>query len=155
MHRRGRVVALLVGVAVVAVALWSFATLRMTEDVPDPTASSSPEEVVRTYLRAIDARDFETANRLIADPDQRLGRWDRPVRWSGLRDVRLIDEKAAMAGSGGQSTSDEYAQAWIVSFTGRSEGGDSSLPDEERGWGFIVGRQSDAEVWQIIDQGVG
>ncbi len=58
----------------VAVLIWSAPRAQ----VPVPGPQATPEQVVRAYVAAVNARDFTTANAIDARPDSDLGQFSRP-----------------------------------------------------------------------------
>jgi hypothetical protein len=136
--RRNLVVGTVVVVALVAVvagvAWWS----APKEQVAVPTADASPETVVRAYLDAVNARDFDTANEIDARPDSDLGRFSRPVQITELSDV---------------TTRDDTRGRVAVVFTAEFDGTDASMEDGRHSWGYVLDRGPEGG-WRIVDAGV-
>jgi hypothetical protein len=124
--------AAVVALALVAGAIgWS----APREDVAAPGPDATPEQVVRAYLHAVNARDFETANAIDARSDGALGRFSRPVR---AHDVEMGE------------TVTEGDDAHVL-FKADFRGGDGTVQDGW--WGYYLERGSDG-LWHITDAGV-
>ncbi len=67
--------------AVVALGAAVVAWAPQHTDVPDPAPSAGPEQVVASYLDAVSARDFGTANSLVLAQRLEYGRLDRAPRY--------------------------------------------------------------------------
>lgn len=93
-----------------AVVWWS----GPREQISVPNADASPETVVRAYLDAVNARDFDTANEIDARPDSDLGRFSRPWRVTEVSDL---------------TTRDDTRGRVAVVFTGEFDGTDASMED--------------------------
>lgn len=103
-----------------------------------PGPDATPEQVVRAYIKAVNARDFDTANVLDARPNSDLGRFSRPVQVTGLSDV---------------TTRDDLADRVSVVFKAEFSGTDSSMEDGRQWWGYLLERGADGR-WHIVDEGV-
>ncbi|NNM46596.1 hypothetical protein [Knoellia koreensis] len=137
---------------VVAVAVGVFLVVRPTADVADPGPSATPEQVVRAYVDAVNARDFATANRIAGVEHMRYSRFDRAGRFDDLTITGA--DRITRASDGSRSSGDDYAQAWHVRFTARQSGHDISMgPEGTIQWGYVVVRNSGAQPWRIIDAG--
>lgn len=126
------VISALAAAVVAGVLAWS----APRDDVPVPGPDATPEEVVRAYIDAVNARDFDTANTIDARAGEDLARLSRPMQ---AHDVEMM---------GG--TLIEGAQAHVL-FTADFDGGDGSLEDGL--WGYILDRGTDG-LWHITDAGV-
>ena len=123
----------LVVVVCVAVLVWSAPRTQ----VPAPGPQATPQQVVRAYVAAINARDFSTANAIDARPDSDLGQFSRPGRMNDLTTV---------------SVSRESNRTHVV-FKADFSGGDGSIPDGRQSWGYVLERGHDGR-WVIVDEGV-
>ena len=118
--------------AAVAGTLWWSAP---REDVADPGPDATPEQVVLAYIEAVNARDFETANRIDARPGEDHGRFSRPMQTHDVEQLRTLTEGGA---------------AHVV-FTADFDNTDGSLEDGP--WGYHLERGDDG-LWHITDAGV-
>ncbi len=118
-------------------------------------ASTSPEDVVRTYLGALQEGDEAAAAALTTQPYSGRDAWaaDPPT----IEDVEVseaITQPAAGAdGAVGESHAQEHAQAVLVPVTFELRGADTSMPDGPTAWGYTVVRDGDTEAWRIADAG--
>jgi hypothetical protein len=116
---------------VVGAFVWS----APRDDVPVPGPEATPEQVVRAYIDAVNARDFDTANAIDARPGEDLGRFSRPMQ---THEVEMGE------------TAIEGAKAHVL-FTSDFDGGDGTVEDGL--WGYVLERGDDG-LWHIIDAGV-
>lgn len=116
---------------VVGAVAWS----APREDVAVPGPEATPEQVVRSYIDAVNARAFETANAIDARPGGDLGRFSRPMRTHEVEIVRTVTEGTTAH----------------VLFTADFEGGDGTVEDGL--WGYYLERGDDG-LWHITDAGV-
>lgn len=107
------------------------------EDVAAPGPSATPEQVVKAYFDAIDARDFDTANTIDSRPGSDLGRFSRPRRADELRI--------------GESSTNPVGTAYVA-FTADFSGGDGSI--EDGGWGYFLEQDGNGR-WAHRRRGVG
>lgn len=109
-------------------------------DIPLPSKDATPEQVVRAYVDAVNARDFSTSNAIDArQPDLEYGRFSfRPPRAELVRF---------------EHTTGDSDHAHVV-FTARFSGGDGSMSSREDLWGYVLERGPDGR-WYIVDAGVG
>jgi hypothetical protein len=141
------------GALVVLLLLVAVLWLRSTdpaEHVAMPPAGASPEHVVQTYLRAMNAWDVETLNALVVGDHLRRSRFDSRWTVSGIS----IDSATPESVTG--SAAEGWAQAVRVPVTFRTtHAPDVSISEgEEMPWGYILVRQDDAHPWRIIEQGM-
>ncbi|WP_157210210.1 hypothetical protein [Nocardioides aequoreus] len=126
--------AIAAGATVVLVAV-GFVWSAPRADVPLPGPDATPEQVVRTYVEAVNGRDFETANQIDVRPGTELHRWSRPPK------TRILEL--------GETTLDG-GRAYVP-FTADVDGGDGTVADGA--WGYYLQRGHDGS-WHIIDAGV-
>ncbi|WP_432489429.1 DUF4829 domain-containing protein [Kineococcus sp. SYSU DK018] len=118
-------------------------------------ASTSPEDVVRTYLGALQEGDQAAAASLTTQPYSRRDAWaaDPPT----IEDVEvseaLTQPAAGAEGAAGESHAQEHAQAVFVPVTFELRGADTSMPDGPTAWGYVLVRDGDTETWRIADAG--
>lgn len=139
------------GAAFIALALAVASLLlppRETEDVPLPSDSATPEEVVATYLRAVDAHDCATAQALTTSDARDIATgWCREV--ADLADIEVGD---ALPDSRRRGTTDvevSFDLDWRLFHD------DGSLPEGPTTWGYILVRRTPDGPWRITDQGTG
>lgn len=130
--RRRWLAGTLVAVAL-AVGLVVWAAPR--EQVPVPGRDATPEQVVRAYIEAVNARDFDTADAIDARTESHWGRFSRPMQTHAVRKVKSLHEGRAVH----------------VVFTADFDGGDGTVEDGP--WGYYLQRGSDGR-WHITDAGV-
>jgi hypothetical protein len=134
-RRRALRPALLAAFAAAALVVGAFVWSAPRDDVPVPGPDATPEQVVRAYIDAVNARDFDTANSIDATPGDDLGRFSRPMQ---SHDVKM------------GKTVTEGALAHVL-FTADFGGGDGTVEDGL--WGYYLERGPD-RLWHIIDAGV-
>jgi hypothetical protein len=105
------------------------------EDVAAPGPGATPEQVVRAYIDAVNARDFDTANTIDARQGEDLGRFSQPME---AHDVEMGD--TVTVGS----------EAHVI-FTADFGAGDGTVEDGP--WGYYLERGGDG-LWRITDAGV-
>jgi len=118
--RAALVLVVVLGSLTIGIWLWA----RPRDDVSPPTSDSTPLEVVTTYLDAINARDFETSNK-IPLPEHHDGLWSRPGTWGNVHDLRLTEP-------------DHHDAHVIFSFTPHGVGGFAG--GDEEIFGFYLDR---------------
>ena len=123
-----------------------------TRSVPLPTATASPEEVVRTYTEAYDRRDFATM-RAIYPSEQSASRF----RAMGtMRDLQVTQSRsAARSDMSGMFPKAGHSYYWVkvtLDCTGLT-GSDFSFGDGPNGWTYWLERGSASDPWTIIDHG--
>lgn len=116
---------------VVGALVWS----APREEVAVPGLDATPAQVVRAYIEAVNARDFDTANVIDARPGEDLGRFSRPMRAHALQMGRTV-------------TDGDTAH---VLFSADFDGGDGTVEDGV--WGYYLERGGDG-LWHITDAGV-
>ena len=121
--------------AVVLALVCVFAWSAPHEDVAVPGSEATPEQVVRAYIDAVNARDFDTANAIDARPDGDLGRFSRPMQ----------SHEVVMG-----QTFTEGTAAHVL-FAADFDGGDGTV--EDGWWGYYLERGNDG-LWHITDAGV-
>ena len=111
-------------------------------------ACTWPEDVVRTYLRALQEGDQAAATALTTRPCSRRGAWAvDPPRIEDVEVCGAIAQPAAGAeGAVGESHAQEHAQAVLVPVTFEVRGADTSVPDGPSAWGYLLVRGGDTEV---------
>jgi hypothetical protein len=146
---KGRLVAVAVVVALLALAAWAECTLEVVpfkrRAVDMPTARASPQEVVAAYVEALDAHDCDTARRLWLGGGQGTAEmWCAQVRRAHI--------------VGGMHAFHENRR-WIdVSLTldvrWRPFENDGSIEGNPFPWTYILARESRG-AWRIGDNGQG
>ena len=118
-----------------ALVVGAFVWSAPRDDLPVPGSDATPEQVVRAYIDAVNARDFDTANAIDARPGEDLGRFSRPRQ---THDVEM------------GKTVTEGTQAHVL-FNADFDGGDGTVEDGL--WGYYLQRGDDG-LWHITDAGV-
>lgn len=132
----GGVGAVLSIAAVVLVASW----LLPSDEIAFPDDDATPAEVVRTYVDALNARDFETSNGLWVPPETN-GVFSRPGRY----------DEFEITGVGPDVDGNVR-----VAFRYVSHGGGPGEPGEGPATSaFILARTASDGPWRLIDAGEG
>ena len=121
-----------------------------------PAANASPAQVVATYVRALDAHDFRTAERLLVPGVREKYRrtWFLDVdHVDGLVVGRVRAEPPTWSGRTHRTQVMRVPVRWDVQW--RFVHRHSSLPEGHSTWGFRLSRSSDQRPWRIFDQGTG
>jgi hypothetical protein len=119
-----------------------------------PAANAAPAQVVSTYVRALDAHDFRTAERLLVPGvrDTYRHTWFLDVDHVGSLTVgRVRAERPSWSGRNHRTEVMRVPVRWDVKW--RFVHRHSSLPEGRSTWGFWVSRSSDQKPWRIFDQG--
>lgn len=134
--RRASVGVAAAGAVAAALVAGTFAWSAPREEVAVPGPDATPEQVVRAYIEAVNARDFDTANVIDARPGQDLDRFSRPMQTHAVEMGRTVTRGATAH----------------VLFSAGFAGGDGTVEDGP--WGYYLERGDD-ELWHITDAGVG
>jgi hypothetical protein len=121
-----------------------------------PAANAAPAQVVETYVRALDAHDFRTAERLLVPAVRAQYRraWFLDVdHVSGLVVGPVRAERPSWSGRNHRTQVMRVPVRWSLRW--RFVHRDSSLPSGRSTWGFWLSRTSDRKPWRIFDQGTG
>ena len=126
-----------------------------THAVPVPTAAASPDEVVRAYVEAYDARDFSTMAAIYPSGQPAFSR----LRAMGtMEDLRIVRSRPASADDlAGMSPDPDHAYAMVqvtLTYAGLV-GSDLSYRAGPNGWTYWLERAGDGEPWTVIDHGNG
>ncbi|MEV0348324.1 hypothetical protein AB0H88_21330 [Nonomuraea sp. NPDC050680] len=122
---------------------------RKLHDIRPPAESTSPEDVVRTYLKAIIARDIGTARRLstseFADREESMA--DSPFcSWTDLTAVTIHPAYPDVDGTG------RYTTVMNVSVRLELKSHDRNAP-YEYSWGYWLERDPPRRSWLIFESG--
>ncbi|MGW6376139.1 hypothetical protein ACWFRB_08760 [Rhodococcus sp. NPDC055112] len=148
------VVASCIGAAV-AVPLLAGCSDAGDEHASPPAVTATPEEVVRSFIQAINAGDADAGQHLVADD-----RWSRLQPWfrtslTGRHphiDDLTIRNVSAITTAG--TAAEGYQQGMSVPVTFTLSNADESMHDGRTTWGYVLGRNSDDDSWRILDNGV-
>jgi hypothetical protein len=116
-----------------------------------PSAGTSPEDVVRTYLQALQRHDESTARALETSRFASRSDWaeDPPQIDDITVGTSLRQDPTGTAAEG-------HAQAVFVPVTFTVHGtGDETMPDGRTSWGYLLMRDGDQDPWLIQDNGDG
>ncbi len=151
--RRQVIASLALALAVLACVVWAVVTpLPQLRAVPLPPLNASPEQVVRTFVAALDQHDHATAEALCA-------RWactfddDAWVRIAQLGPVSADNQACVPVSSDGSCSPKGRGVYVSVQLTGRTRGGE--LPGEGGVWGYVLAPIGPMGAWRIVDQGAG
>jgi hypothetical protein len=111
-------------------------------------AATSPEDVVRSYLAALQEHDESAATALTTQPY--AGRDDWAADPPRIEDVEV---SAAVPESTTGTAGEGHAEAVFVPVTFDLRGADETMPDGPTSWGYVLVRDSDSEAWSIADAG--
>lgn len=121
-----------------------------------PAADASPAEVVRGYVDALDAHDFDTAGRLLT-PGQR-----RQVAQTWFEDVDTITHLEVGEASpedpewSGQSPEQQVMRVPVRFTVGwRWLHNDGSVDEGPTTWGYLPVRDDPSDPWRISGEGTG
>lgn len=156
--RPRRLVALLVGVLVLVVAgaaAYFLLPPRQTESVSVPASDATPEEVVGSYLEALNAHDCVAAQSLATEEAKDSARsWCENV--ASLTDVDVSDHFMERPAWSGRSPGEEVANVPVTfSVNWRLFHNDGSMDEGRTTWGYRLARGSPDSPWRIFGQGVG
>lgn len=122
-----------------------------TGSVPVPTATASPEDVVRSYAEAYDRRDFATMRAIYPSEQSAYSRFRvmGTMRNLQITRSRMVDKDPRRATRPGHC----YALVSVtLDLTGLT-GSDWAYDEGPNGWTYELERSSTAEPWTIVDHG--
>ncbi|MFC7487607.1 hypothetical protein ACOCJ7_16300 [Knoellia sp. CPCC 206453] len=99
------------------------------------------------YVRAINADDCASM-RALSDPVNTVEAWCGGITVSNLVIHDPVEDTCCGPGQ-------DHSQVVKVPVEFRLEGADSSMPDGEHAWGYILVRDNDAERWRVASEGAG
>ncbi|MGH3333851.1 MAG: hypothetical protein ACRDPJ_21370 [Nocardioidaceae bacterium] len=151
---------IIAGTAVALLAAGGLAAVLLDDEprrhVAMPATDATPADVVRAYVDALDAHDFDTAGRLLTSEsvEQVRDTWFEDV--DRITDVQIGTTRAEEPRWTGHDE-DEQVMRVPVTFDLRWRllHNDGSLQEGPTAWGYLLVRGSDAEPWRIFDQGMG
>lgn len=159
-RRRAVVVRVLLGALALALVVLVLGVLGYRLNVPTtrvavPTARATPDDVVRAYVAAYDARDLATV-RAIDPGGGAVSRFRVMGSFSDLvlEDTRWDDRTSLGAPAG----ADPDRGRVYVPVTMTAHGMDTAelgFSDGPMLWGFFLERSGRSEPWVVVDQGVG
>lgn len=141
------------GAVAVATVLATFVQAPHTT-VALPGAGASPATVIRTYVRAINDRDYGTANAIQerGPAFEDHGWFDAP----SIRHLRITHVSAVYSGKQAPlSAESNYAQVVAVDVRGQLHHWNDDLPGGDHAWSYYLGRNADTQRWRIVDEGQG
>lgn len=151
-----RIVVLIVFLAILAGAggfVWNWA--RPKDQVPIPPQSATPATVVKAYVAAVNARDFDTSNALLVTK-RHLPVYNRFERTPTMKHLQVLSEVNVREGT--DSYDKEAALAWKeatwVDVTFDYKGTDGSIKPGPVKWRYLVVRDRASDPWRIRDWGV-
>lgn len=151
-----RIVVLLVFLAVVlgaAGTAWNWA--RPKEQIAVPPQSATPATVVKAYVAAVNARDFDTSNALLVSK-RRLPTYSRFERTPTMKHLAVLSEVNVKEGT--DAYDEDAALAWKeatwVDVTFDYKGTDGSIKPGRVKWRYLVVRDRSTDPWRIRDWGL-
>lgn len=147
-------------IAAVSIAgLWAWGKPRT--HIAMPTAQASPVDVVRTYVRALNDRDFSASSQMGVDSSDVVGGGWYTVHAPNMENVRIDQVHAVLPGS----------QAAEHFFNSRLRGWEETVEvdttvtlnnvngfhasEADQPWSYELVRHDSSKPWRIIDQGQG
>lgn len=124
---------------------------RKLHHVQPPAENAPPEDVVRTYLKAVVARDIDTARRLstpeFADREESV--IDSPFcDWTDITAATIYPCHPDLDGTG------RYTTVMNVSIRLELKSRDRDAP-YDYSWGYWLERDSPRKSWRIFESGEG
>jgi hypothetical protein len=158
MHRSRRCLPAVIAtvVVLVGVALTAYLVLPrpQTRDIAMPADDATPEQVVATYLDALDAHDCDTAAAIMSEDGDSARMWCEDIL--DLSDVEVrahVREKPQW--SGRSPTEDVVHVPVSFDLDWRPLLSDHSMAGGPTDWGYLLVRESPASPWRIFTQGMG
>ncbi len=155
MRKRPRLIGATVATAIVAGgALWLLLPPRQTHAVTVPADDATPEQVVASYVEALEAHDCGTAELLTTRAATHLATsWCQKVaRLSRVEIGASMPERAEWSE---RSAKDEVVSVPVrFDLDWRWLHDDGSMPEGETIWGYRLVRESPGGPWRIFDNGV-
>lgn len=112
------------------------------------SASTSPEDVVRSYLGALQDDDESAAVALTT------ALYSERDSWAGAPPtIEDVEVSEAMSDPSGQAATG-FAQSVYVPVKFTLHGAGETMPDGPTTWGYRVVRDTDSEAWKIADAGM-
>jgi hypothetical protein len=122
-----------------------------TDSVAAPSASTSPDQVVRTYVQAFNQRDRRTMDAIYPSGHQ----FNRFRAMGTMRDLQITSSKPMSDGyrHGGATEGhrDGYAVGIQLNFTDLDP--DLAAIQGNTGWTYFLVRDADDQPWTIVDHG--
>ncbi|RYZ28688.1 MAG: hypothetical protein EOP01_06265 [Propionibacteriaceae bacterium] len=152
----GRALALVVAVGILTGAGYAlgYRLNLQTRAVPVPTAAASPDEVVRAYVEAYNARDFSTMGAIYPSGQPA---YSRLHAMGTMKDVRIVRSRPAtaddLAGMSLEPGRDHFLVEVRLTYVGLT-GSDLAYRPGPNGWTYWLER-ADTGAWTIIDHGNG
>lgn len=140
-------------VALGAGGLWFWAMPHDSVRVPVPGPDSSPTQVVRTYVRALDARDYSTSNAI-----QMLGPAVENHGLTGGPKITHLKIIRATPVTAGAAFPDSRLTSWkqVAEVDTQADFHDwGGMQDGPNGWSYYLVRNTDSQRWRIADWGQG
>ncbi|RYZ24888.1 MAG: hypothetical protein EOP01_11075 [Propionibacteriaceae bacterium] len=121
-----------------------------TARVPAPTAASTPEQVVLTYVEAYDDEDWSTMAKIY--PGQSFDRF-RAI--GTMSDVVVVQSRAMDGTEHGNAAKPgvSYYSVRVTLQLSGLEGSESAYTSGPNGWAYELERRGPGEPWHITDQG--
>lgn len=158
MRRAQNIVGFCLAIAVLCgiLGLWLWGKPRST--VPLPSATSSPSDVVRSFAKALNDRDYSTAKSMVIGT--RVGVdsewWD--LHGPRVEDLQILSTGSVTTGAGcDRPTADGWKKCVKVRTVARFrhvKGVNNHKPVHER-WTYYLVRNAGSERWRILDWGKG
>ena len=160
-----RFVAPLLGLVAILVVVAIYMMVSMpSKDVDMPASDASPEEVVASYVDALNVHDCDTAVALAAESHQEsTRRWCRSV--AGLTKLQVgnpVVEPSAISQRSDLTSSATAADATDVvrvpvtfDVKWRLFRSDASMTEGTTDWGYVLMRESPTAPWRLVGEGNG
>jgi len=151
------------GVAALAVALalglWLWG--RPRADIAMPQATTSPADLVRTYVQALNSRDFSACRQMGVDNETGIGATWATVHAPNVTALSIDHVTRVIPGlRGATAQSDPRLRGWEqtveVDTTATMHNFDGFHGVEAgQPWSYELVRHDGSEPWRILDQGQG
>lgn len=120
-------------------------------DVPLPSPHASPQDVVSTYVAALDAHDRH-AIAVLTDDDGTAARWAKDIKTiKDLKITSVLDEDPTTAGLPAGTQLRDVGVTFRVTWNNDD---DPSVGSGEMAWGYLL-KPNPKTGWVIVDQGTG
>ena len=141
--------------AVVAAVAYLLLPPHQTSDIDVPPLDATLEQVVTTYLGALNAHDCKTAEALTVDgAKSTAAHWCKDV--ATLTSVDVDDHFMEPPEASGHTAPAAVANVPVTfNLDWRRFHDDDSMDEGANTWGYSLVRNSSVSPWRIFDQGTG
>jgi hypothetical protein len=119
-------------------------------EVAMPPDDASPQEVVRTYVEAINEGDVDTARQLLTPQRAKNVGAQADSFFDNVNSITKLELLPERPEFGSDY---KFAVKIPVTFD-LDQKEEMSMPDGPTDWGYLLGRNATNEPWRIYDEGV-